>query len=139
VGRPLALPPAALSARLALQVADPRFAGDLVGVSVWMDGYGSVATTNQDLALLPASNQKLLTALGALELFPPTTTFSTVVAASGPLLDGVVQGDLVLVGGGDATLAKEGPLAQATLAEQLAPPGVGGVAGSDVADESGLP
>ena len=95
--------------------------------------------SNDGLALLPASNQKLLTALGALELFPPTTTFSTVVAAAGPVVDGVVQGDLVLIGGGDATLAQQGPHSLGTLAEQLAAAGLRGVNGSIVVDESRYP
>lgn len=132
-------PVAPLSARLAERLADPRFAGSDLGASVWVDGLGTVASVQADAPLLPASNQKLLTALGALELFPPETTFATKVLATGPVVGGVVQGDLVLVGGGDATVATHGPHSLAELTDQLLLQGVRGLTGGVVADDSRYP
>jgi len=79
----------------------------------------------------PASGQKLLTSIAALELFGPAYRFPTVVAAERSPRDGVVRGDLWLVGEGDPELdaARIG-----TLADALARAGITHVAGSVVGD-----
>jgi serine-type D-Ala-D-Ala carboxypeptidase/endopeptidase (penicillin-binding protein 4) len=64
-----------------------------------------VAAKNETLPLAPASNLKILTAAVALDVLGPGFTYSTKVV--GALADGVVQGDLYLVGGGDPVLASE--------------------------------
>ena len=67
----------ALASRIEAAIAHPGFAGHDVSVSVWVDGWGEVATHNPDLRLFPASNQKVLTAIGAnalLDLDAPLTT-----------------------------------------------------------------
>ena len=65
-----------------------------------------VAEKNETLPLAPASNLKILTAAVALDVLGPGFTYSTkVVGALGA--DGVVQGDMYLVGGGDPVLASE--------------------------------
>ena len=55
----------------------------------------------------PASLMKLYTTGAALELLGPAWTWSTPVLANGPVIDGVLQGDLVLQGRGDPTLTIE--------------------------------
>jgi serine-type D-Ala-D-Ala carboxypeptidase/endopeptidase (penicillin-binding protein 4) len=65
-----------------------------------------VAAKNDTLPLSPASNLKILTAAVALEVLGPGFTYSTkVVGALGE--DGVVEGDLYIVGGGDPVLAND--------------------------------
>lgn len=62
-----------------------------------------LAGKNETLSLRPASNVKLITAAVALEVLGPTFTYTTTVTGDvGP--DGVVTGDLYLVGGGDPVL-----------------------------------
>jgi D-alanyl-D-alanine carboxypeptidase/D-alanyl-D-alanine-endopeptidase (penicillin-binding protein 4) len=58
-----------------------------------------------DLAVVPASNIKLVTAVAALEVLGADTTFRTTVEAAAPPADGVIGGDLWLVGGGDPVLS----------------------------------
>jgi D-alanyl-D-alanine carboxypeptidase/D-alanyl-D-alanine-endopeptidase (penicillin-binding protein 4) len=56
-----------------------------------------------DAKVTPASNQKLLTAVVALQRLGPSYTFTTELR--GNLVEGVVQGDLYFVGGGDPVLS----------------------------------
>lgn len=57
--------------------------------------------------MLPASTQKLAVAGAALAQFGPSHRYQTEVRApSGPNANGVVRGDLVLVGGGDPALGQ---------------------------------
>ena len=77
-----------------------------VGLAV-IDGAGQrLAEQNPDTAMLPASTLKLVTAAAALRLLGPQHRFVTRVYATTPPDDaGVIDGDLVLVGGGDPVLA----------------------------------
>ncbi len=54
--------------------------------------------------LPPASVTKAVTALYALRTLGPEFRFETALVATGPVVDGVLQGDLVLTGTGDPTL-----------------------------------
>ena len=56
------------------------------------------------VGLPPASVTKVVTALYALDTLGPGYRFQTRLLASGPVRDGVLEGDLILAGGGDPTL-----------------------------------
>jgi len=61
---------------------------------------------NPKLTMVPASLLKLNTTATALEVFSPDTTFRTTLSYTGEIDDnGVLRGDLVIVGGGDPALA----------------------------------
>ncbi len=88
---------------------------------------GTVFEHNPQLSLVPASNQKIITAAAALLSLGPDYRLSTRVLASQPLSDGVIFGDLYLVGGGDPLLYTADyvatftqPPAAHTMAEELA-------------------
>jgi D-alanyl-D-alanine carboxypeptidase/D-alanyl-D-alanine-endopeptidase (penicillin-binding protein 4) len=68
-----------------------------------------------------ASNEKLLTSMAALDLLGAGYRFRTRVATGAPVRDGVVDGDLWLIGGGDPTLTTAD---LAGLANDLADAGV---------------
>ena len=55
-------------------------------------------------SLPPASVIKTITGFYALETLGPDFTFETKLIATGPIIDGVLDGDLILIGGGDPTL-----------------------------------
>lgn len=81
----------------------------------------------------PASVMKLFTTLAGLELLGPDFVWRTQVLTDGPVQAGVLQGQLVLRGGGDPKLVVE--RAQA-LVEQIRVAGVREVRGDIVLDRS---
>lgn len=64
-----------------------------------------IYTHNPDVPLVPASNEKLVTAFAALNLFGPDYKFRTTLATDSRVTNGVVEGDMWLIGGGDPGLA----------------------------------
>jgi D-alanyl-D-alanine carboxypeptidase/D-alanyl-D-alanine-endopeptidase (penicillin-binding protein 4) len=58
-------------------------------------------------SLNPASVMKLVTTLAALDSFGPAHTFKTRVLLDGTLKDGVLDGSLILQGGGDPGMTRE--------------------------------
>lgn len=90
---------------------------------------------NAGLGLAPASVTKAITALYALDTLGPAHRFSTQVVAAGTVKDGVLRGDLVLVGGCDPTLDTR---ALARLATQLKEAGLREVRGRFLVYENAL-
>ncbi|WP_018076784.1 D-alanyl-D-alanine carboxypeptidase/D-alanyl-D-alanine-endopeptidase [Thiobacillus denitrificans] len=66
-----------------------------------------VLSHNADAALNPASVMKLVTSFAALDRLGPEYVWATDVWADGPIVDGVLAGDLVVKGYGDPTLTLE--------------------------------
>ena len=89
---------------------------------------------------VPASNQKILVTSAALSLLGADYRYETALWTNGALEDGVLHGDLVLVGTGDPTLSQpfwpSGEAALTALADSLRAAGVRRVAGSLVVDAS---
>lgn len=73
------------------------------------DGDGrTIAAHRADVPLLPASTMKIVTAAAILTTLGPDGRFRTRVDATAPIdADGVLRGDLLLVGGGDPALATD--------------------------------
>ena len=89
---------------------------------------------NADRVFLPASNNKLLTSFAALETLPPDFAYHTQARAMGTVgEDGVLRGNLALVGGGDPLLS----LADLDdLARQIAQTGLREVSGKLIYDDT---
>ena len=77
-------------------------------------------------ALPPASVTKAVTALYALQHLGGDFRYATRVIATGPIANGIVQGDLIVAGGGDPHLDTDG---LANLARGVAQRGIKGVTG----------
>ncbi len=107
------------------------------GVTGWMavdlDTGAVIDAHNADHAFAPASVAKLPTTFYALERLGPEHRFRTRLLATGPVEDGVLQGDLVLAGGADPELDTD---ALAPLVAALKVRGITSVTGRLVADGS---
>jgi D-alanyl-D-alanine carboxypeptidase/D-alanyl-D-alanine-endopeptidase (penicillin-binding protein 4) len=129
----LAAPAAPVPPDLALAVqrftTDPRVTANRFGLSIWIDGLGEVGAHEPDVPLFPASNQKLLTAMGVLAVLGPDARFTTEVRLA-------PDGNLVIVAGGDPSLAARGAHSLDALAAQVRAAGVTAVPGSLVIDDS---
>jgi serine-type D-Ala-D-Ala carboxypeptidase/endopeptidase (penicillin-binding protein 4) len=79
---------------------------------------------------------KLPSSIAALEILGPDHTFGTRLLASGPVRDGVLQGDLILSGEGDPYLSLPDVL---SLAERLGRVGITRITGRFLFDESWFP
>jgi serine-type D-Ala-D-Ala carboxypeptidase/endopeptidase (penicillin-binding protein 4) len=80
---------------------------DRIGIWVQPVGGEPWLAHNADTALNPASVIKLATSLAALELVGPAYTWKTQVYLGGTVVEGTLQGDLWLKGGGDPFLVTE--------------------------------
>jgi serine-type D-Ala-D-Ala carboxypeptidase/endopeptidase (penicillin-binding protein 4) len=128
-----AAPAAPVPPDLALAVqhftTDPRVTSNRFGLSIWIDGLGEVGAHEPDLPLFPASNQKLLTAMGVLAVLGPDTRFTTEVRLA-------PDGNLVIVAGGDPSLTTGGPHSLDALAAQVRAAGITAVPGALLVDDS---
>lgn len=88
------------------------------------------------LSLPPASVAKAITAAYGISALGLEHRFTTDLVATGPVKAGVVQGDLVLLGGGDPTLDTN---ALADMARALKAKGVTGITGDFIIDGAALP
>jgi serine-type D-Ala-D-Ala carboxypeptidase/endopeptidase (penicillin-binding protein 4) len=80
-----------------------------------------------------ASNMKLFTTAAALARIGPAERFETVLIAPGGVVGGVVQGDLILRGGGDPGFGRAGV---SELVSEARAAGVGSVTGRLLYDET---
>jgi D-alanyl-D-alanine carboxypeptidase/D-alanyl-D-alanine-endopeptidase (penicillin-binding protein 4) len=86
-------------------LSDPAVARSHWGIDVTeLDG-APIYALNEGQFFQPASNAKLFTTAAAMAVLGPTKTFETRVVAKGTISQGVLKGDLELIGGGDANLS----------------------------------
>lgn len=96
--------------------------------AVWIQSGLTVLADNQGKVPLPAASlTKIATTLAALEKWGVSHRFETIVSATGPIKNGVLQGDLVITGGGDALFVWEEAIALGNSLNQM---GIRRVAGN---------
>ena len=117
-------------------LARANLSGALGFAALDADTGAVIEVMNPLSALPPASTAKAPTALYALHHLGPEHRFVTRALSRGGLSGGALNGDLVLVGGGDPNL-QTADLAQ--LADRLVATGLRRVEGRFLVDESALP
>ncbi|HLX80454.1 MAG TPA: D-alanyl-D-alanine carboxypeptidase/D-alanyl-D-alanine-endopeptidase [Burkholderiales bacterium] len=98
-----ALPPAVAQALVAARIP----AGSVATVVQEVGASRATVSVNAATPMNPASVMKLVTTFAALELLGPAYRWKTEAWISGPLRDGLLEGDLALKGGGDPKLDME--------------------------------
>jgi D-alanyl-D-alanine carboxypeptidase/D-alanyl-D-alanine-endopeptidase (penicillin-binding protein 4) len=94
---------------------------------------------HSDTLVVPASNMKLLTLAAAAERLGWDFRFETTIAATAPIEDGVVRGDLVVVGSGDPSIGVRNDTVMQTFddwADTLWTTGVRRVEGRLIGDDN---
>jgi len=95
-----------ISDRVAAFASHPELRGAQIGIDVVDVKTGKrLASFQPSTALIPASTLKLITTAAAYDILGPGHTFTTDLAVTGPIVNGVLRGDLYIIGGGDPTLA----------------------------------
>ena len=93
----------------------------------------TIVAHNAAKLFMPASNMKLVTGAVALAQLGPDYRFRTTLLATGPIVDGKLRGDLVLVGRGDPTASDamrgDAMLAMLEIADSLAARGIARIEG----------
>ncbi|WP_406870652.1 D-alanyl-D-alanine carboxypeptidase/D-alanyl-D-alanine-endopeptidase [Thioclava sp. 'Guangxiensis'] len=128
-GLGLAAPPSIAQAQVSSSEAYVQAAqlGGDVGFVVMDARSGQVLEQRHpDLHMPPASTAKTVTTLYALETLGTDYRFGTRLIATGPVVGGVIQGDLVLSGGADPTLSTDD---LGAMAAELSRIGVRGITG----------
>ena len=93
-------------ARIRAVMERPEFAHASWGMEFYdLDTKQVVASVNGDRLFVPGSTTKLVTMGTALEVLGPDHRFRTRVYRTGPIRNGVLEGDLVLVASGDPNLS----------------------------------
>lgn len=125
-------------------VADPKWRTAQLGILIVdPERADTLYSHNAGKLFMPASNQKILTGAVALEVLGPDFQFSTSFMADGTLQDGMIQGNLRVVGMGDPSLSDRmmtdamQPLR--ALADSLAVRGIRRVAGALVPGNDAFP
>lgn len=126
------------------KVATPS--GAQVGICIRTISGKVLREENAGLNFIPASNLKIVTAGAALKRLGADFRFETAVAYSGSVgTDGVLHGDLYIIGGGDPTLGSQAALAMpkdslfSRWERAVRGAGIRSIAGSIIADSRRMP
>src|SRR5579872_6244995 len=94
-----------LTAAMQRLEADSSMRHAIIGFCVADAASGAVVfERNAQVGLAPASCQKLFTSAAVLDLLGPDYRYATRLGYNGKIREGVLDGDLYLVGSGDPTL-----------------------------------
>jgi D-alanyl-D-alanine carboxypeptidase/D-alanyl-D-alanine-endopeptidase (penicillin-binding protein 4) len=87
---------------------------------IWLQSGPMLIANHQGTIPLPAASlTKVATSLVALKAWGPNHQFETLVSSTGPLVNGVVQGDLVITGSGDPMFVWEEAIALGNTLNQM--------------------
>ncbi len=94
-------------------VADPALGEAVVSVCARTGDGRTLVDIDADNMVMPASNVKLITTGAALHTLGPDFRFETKIGHDGRIEDGVLKGNLYIIGGGDPTTGSKDSIAVA--------------------------
>ncbi len=121
---------------------DPLFRTAVVGILAVDDNDKVIAQWNKNYPLLTASTLKTITTGVAMAYLGPDYKYKTKVAYSGDIKDGVLNGNIHIIGGGDPTLGSKDTVAFAidsifgVWANAIKAAGIKQINGNIVVDDS---
>ena len=123
-----------LTSQIDAILKDPALTHGLQGVCIKSLKTGQpLYEHNADNNMIPASNFKLLVSATSLDQLGPDFTFKTEVYTTGKIENGILNGDIILKGGGDPVLLTED---LTELARKIQTAGITEIKGNVIADES---
>jgi D-alanyl-D-alanine carboxypeptidase/D-alanyl-D-alanine-endopeptidase (penicillin-binding protein 4) len=122
----------------------PEFRNAFWGILVVDPERGdTLYSRNAGKLFLPASNMKVVTSSVALAQLGPDYTYRTTLVARGPIRDGVLTGNLAVIGRGDPTISdhmwSDAMIPLHAMADSLAARGVRRIAGRVIAAGNAFP
>ena len=124
-------------------VNSPEFSNGHWGVLVVTTAGDTLYSRNAGKLFMPASNQKLLTSAVALAQLGPDYRYRTVFVAHGVIADGVLEGDLGVIGRGDPSVSDhmrhDAMLPLREMADSLSARGIRRIRGHVVAEGNAFP
>ncbi|HJU67675.1 MAG TPA: D-alanyl-D-alanine carboxypeptidase/D-alanyl-D-alanine-endopeptidase [Gemmatimonadaceae bacterium] len=103
----------------------------------------TIVRYNAGKLFMPASNMKIITGAVAMAQLGPDYRFRTTLLATGPVVDGTLRGDVILVGRGDPTASDhmrgDAMLAMLELADSIAARGIVRIEGRIRAEGDAFP
>jgi D-alanyl-D-alanine carboxypeptidase/D-alanyl-D-alanine-endopeptidase (penicillin-binding protein 4) len=118
----------------------PEFQAGTWGIAIRsLSRHEALFDLNAGKLLVPSSNMKIVTLAAAAERLGWGYTFQTQLAAAGPVVNGVLNGDLVAIGSGDPSIDDWDGAATALFAswaEELKAAGVHAIEGRLIGDDN---
>lgn len=99
--------------RISALADDATFSQALVGICARTADGREIANINAEKMFVPASNMKLISTGAALHKFGTDFQYETSLAYSGEISEGVLYGNLYIIGGGDPTTGSKDSIATA--------------------------
>ena len=102
-----------LQSRIEALAGDDTFSQSVVGICARTADGKTLVDINSGMMMLPASNMKLVSTGAALHALGSDWQFETSIGYDGTIEDGILRGDLYIIGGGDPTLGSKDSIAVA--------------------------
>ena len=90
---------------------DPTFAEATISFCARTGDGNPLIDIDADNMVIPASNMKLISTGAALHTLGPDYRFRTQIGHDGKIIDGILKGNLYIIGGGDPTLGSKDSIA----------------------------
>lgn len=90
---------------------EQTFKNSVTAILVTNEKGKTIASWNPDMPLLTASTMKTITTGLSLNLLGPDYKFTTTISYTGSIIDSILNGNLIIIGGGDPTLGSKDTIA----------------------------